>query len=62
MSAVSVAAAGKETKRHPGQIPRLLLERGVRLNLRVGGRCGKVKAKNDVIRICRAGLETLRTL
>jgi len=39
----------KESERHPGQMrPRLLLERGIRLNLRVSGRCGKVKAKNDV--------------
>jgi len=41
-------------------MPRLLLERGIRLYLRVGGRCGKVKDKNGVIGICRAGLETLR--
>jgi len=53
--------ASKESERHPGQMPRLLLERG-RLNLRVSGRCGKVKTKNGVIGICRAGLETLRAL
>ena len=35
----------KESERHPGQMPRLLLERGIRLNLRVSGRRGKVKAK-----------------
>jgi len=40
-------------------MPRLLLERGISLNLRVSGRRGKVKAKNGVIGICRAGLETL---
>jgi len=43
-------------------MPRLLLERGVRLDLRVSGRCGKVKAKNGVIGIYGAGLETLRAL
>ena len=54
--------ASKESERHPGQIPRLLLERGISLNLRVSGRRGKVKTKNGVIGICRAGLETLRAL
>jgi len=29
-------------------MPRLLLERGISLNLRVSGRRGKVKAKNAV--------------
>jgi len=53
---------GKERKRHPVQMPRLLIERGIRLDLRVSGRCGKVKAKNGVIGIWRAGLETLRVL
>jgi len=52
----------KESERHLGQMPRLLLKRGIRLNLRVSGRRGKVKAKNGVIGICRAGLETLRAL
>ena len=28
---------GKERKRHPVQMPRLLLERGIRLDLRVSG-------------------------
>ena len=54
--------ASKESERHPGQMPRLLLERGISLNLRVSGRRGKVKAKNGVIGICRVGLETLRAL
>jgi len=54
--------ASKESERRPGQMPRLLLERGISLNLRVSGRRGKVKAKNVVIGICRAGLETLRAL
>jgi len=35
-------------------MPRLLLERGIGLNLRVSGRRGKVKAKNSGIGICRA--------
>jgi len=43
-------------------MPRLLLERGISLNLRVSGRRGKVNAKNSVIGICRAGLEALRAL
>jgi hypothetical protein len=50
---------GKERKRHSVQMPRLLIERGIHLNLRVSG---KVKAKKGVIGICRAGLETLRAL
>jgi len=54
--------ATKESERHLGQMPRLLLERGIHLNLRVSGRRGKVKVKNGVIGICRAGLETLRAL
>jgi len=29
--------ACKESERHPGQMPRLLLERGISLNLRVSG-------------------------
>jgi len=49
----------KESERHPGQMPRLLLERGIRQNLRVSGRCGIVKAENGVIGSCRLGLETL---
>jgi len=49
----------KESERHPGQMPRLLLERGIRLDLRVSGRCWNVKAKNGVIGMCREGLETL---
>jgi len=53
---------GKERKRHPVQMPRLLLERGIRLDLRVSGRCEKVKAENGVIGIYRVGLETLRVL
>jgi len=53
---------GKERKRHPVQVPNLLLERGIRLDLRVSGRCGKVKAKNGVIWMYRAGLETLKAL
>jgi len=52
--------ASKESEQHPGQMPRLLLERGIRLSLRVSGRRGKVKAKT--IRICKAGLKTLRAL
>jgi len=40
---------GKKRKRHPGQMPRLLLEKGIRLDLTVSVRCGKVKAKNGVI-------------
>jgi len=43
-------------------MPRLLLERGISLNMRVSGRRGKVKARNGVIGICRAGLETSRAL
>jgi len=54
--------ASKESEWHPGQMPHLLLERGIRLNPRVSGRRGKVKAKDGVIGICRAGLETLRAL
>jgi len=54
--------ASKENERHPGQMPRLLLKRGIRLKLRVSGWREKVKAKNGVIGICRAGLETLRAL
>jgi len=54
--------ASKESEWHPGQMPRLLLERGISLNLRVSGRRGKVKTKNGVIVIFRAGLETLRAL
>ena len=38
--------ASKESERHPSQMPRLLLERGISLNLRVSGRRKKVKAKN----------------
>jgi len=49
----------KEIERHPGQMPRLLLERGIRMYLRVKGRCEKVEAKNGIIGICRAGLKTL---
>jgi len=52
--------ASKESEQHPGQMPRLLLERGIRLSLRVSGRRGKVKAKT--VRICKAGLKTLRAL
>ena len=52
----------KESELHLDQMTRFLLERGIRLDLRVSGRCGKVKAKNGVIRIGRAGLETLRAL
>ena len=53
----------KKSKRHPGQMPRLLLAKGIRLYLRESVRCGMVKAKNGVIGICcRAGLETLRAL
>ena len=33
---------GKECKRHPIQMPHLLLERGIRLDLTVSERCGKV--------------------
>ena len=33
----------------PCQMPRLLLERGISLNLRVSGRRGSLKAKNGVI-------------
>jgi len=54
--------ASKKSKRHPGQMPRLLLERRISLNLRVSGRRGKVKAKNGVIWICSSGLETMRAL
>jgi len=54
--------ASKGSERHPGQMPRLLLERGISLNLSVSGRRGKVKAKIGVVGICRAGLETLRAL
>jgi len=54
--------ASKESKRHPDQMPHLLLERGISLNLEVSGRRGKVKAKNGVIGTCRADLETLRAL
>ena len=43
-------------------MPRLLLERGISLNLRVSIRRGKVQAKNGVIGICMAGLETLKAL
>jgi len=53
---------GRERRRHSVQMPRLLLERGIHLDyhdLRVSARCGKVKAENGVIGICRAGLETL---
>jgi len=41
-------------------MPRLLLKKGIRLYLKDIGMCGKVKAKNDIIGICRAGLDTLR--
>jgi len=34
--------ANKESEQHPGQMPCLLLERGISLNLRVSGRRGKV--------------------
>jgi len=44
------------------QMPRLFLERGIGLYLRVSRRCGKLKAKNGIIGICRAGLETLWAL
>jgi len=43
-------------------MPCLLIEKGMRLYLRVIGRRGEVKAKNGVIGICRAGLEPLRAL
>ena len=53
---------GKEHKRHPVQMPRLLLEGGICLDLRVSGSRRKVKARNGVIGMDRAGLETLRAL
>jgi len=62
VSAVAGAETGEEQKRHPVQMPRLLLERGIRLDLRVSGTCGKVKARNGDIDMDRAGLETLRAL
>jgi len=39
-------------------MPRILLEREICLYLRVSGRRGKVTAKDGVIGICRAGLES----
>ena len=41
---------------------RCLLERGIRLYPRVSWMYGKVKATNGIIGICKAGLETLRSL
>jgi len=55
------AASSSDATSSPVQMPHLLLERKIRLYLRVSG-SGKVKAKNGVIGICRAGLETLRAL
>jgi len=52
----------KERKRYPFRMTRLLLERKIHLYLRVSGRCGKVKAQDGVIGVCRAGLETMRAL
>jgi len=39
----------KESERHPGQMPRLLLERGILLYLRVSSRCGKVTGDGGIL-------------